>query len=330
MLPPLPKPAFASAFVTGGSGFLGNALIEELVSHGVRVRALARSDGAAAAVERAGAEPVRGDLSDPGPLLEGATGTEVVFHAAAFVAVWGDRGEAFEATVGGTERVLAAAEAAGAHMVHVSTEAVLVSGPPIVQADETWPLPERPLGLYPETKGEAERRVVAAAERGVKACIVRPRFIWGRGNNPLTRQIAETVERGQWAWIGGGTCLTSTCHVRNVVEGMLCAADKGTPGERYFLTDGPPVVMREFLTRVLATQGVTPPDRTLPLGVAKPLARLLEALWTVLPLKGEPPIVRTSVALVGQEVTVIDEKARRELGYRGLVTLEQGLADMAG
>ena len=148
------------AFVTGGSGFLGRRLINTLVGEGWQVRALARSPGSIDAVMRAGAEPVPGDLNNEAEMSTGMLGCDVVFHAAALVGEWGRREDFFKVNVEGTEHVLAAAKAAGVpRLVHVSTEAVLVGigSPALRNADETWPYPKKPLGLYPLTKGLAER-----------------------------------------------------------------------------------------------------------------------------------------------------------------------------
>ena len=153
--------------------------------------------------------------------------------------------------------------------------------------------------------------------------IVRPRFIWGAGDTNLTPKIVEVVKRGRFGWIGGGRYLTSTCHVDNVAEGILLAAERGTPGEIYFLTDGEPVEFRTFLTQMLATQGVDPGDRNVPRWLARTVAALTG--WMK-----HPPVTRTALALIGHEGTVVDAKARRELGYTGQVSRERGLAEMRG
>jgi nucleoside-diphosphate-sugar epimerase len=316
-------------FVTGGSGFVGRALIDTLRARGTAVRALARSDSASGAVRAAGAEPVRGDLDDEAALRRGMEGCDAVFHSAAYVKLWGPRDDFFRVNVQGTTNVLEQARAAGVPVVvHVSTEAVLAGERPIVQADETRPLAEHPAGLYPLTKGIAEQRVRAADSPELRTVIVRPRFIWGKGDTTLLPQLVRMVQSGRFMWIDGGRHLTSTCHVANVCEGALLAAERGRGGQAYFLTDGPPVVFRDFLTDLLRTQGVVPGDRALPSWLARGLARLVETAWESLGLDGEPPVTYTAVRLTGEEVTVSDAKARRELGYVGRVTREEGLREM--
>src|SRR5262245_36578155 len=146
----------ARAFVTGGSGYVGRNLIHALRARGDDVVALARSDAGVGAVEQAGATAVRGDLDAPAVMSAGMRGCSVAYHCAAKVDDFGREEEFLHVNVQGTENVLRAAREAGVpRVVHVSTEAVLVGGPPIVRADETRPLPAHPIGLYPRTKGMA-------------------------------------------------------------------------------------------------------------------------------------------------------------------------------
>lgn len=312
------------AFVTGGSGFVGGRVIRELRKRGVAVAALARSPKAIGVVESLGATAVRGDLDDRAAMQAGMMGADVVIHAAAHLGEHGPLAEFMRATVTGTENALAAARGAGVpRLVHISTEAVLADGKPIVRADETRPRTTRPAGPYPLTKALAEERVVAANTGGLATVVVRPRFIWGAGDTSLVPKIVEAVKRGRFAWVDGGRYLTSTCHIDNVVEGILLAAARGQPGEIYFLTDGEPVEFRSFMTELLGAYGADPGDRNVPLWLARAIAGLTG--WMK-----QPPISRTAIAVIGQEVTVVDAKARRELGYTGHVSREQGLAEIRG
>jgi nucleoside-diphosphate-sugar epimerase len=318
-------------FVSGGSGFLGGRLIERLIARGDRVRALARSDAAAEAVRRLGAEPVRGDLDQPSALTEAMRGTELVFHAAAATQEWAPLEHFRRINVEGTRNVLSAARAAKVRrLVHVSTESVLLDGKPLVDVDESRPIPSRVIGRYPRTKAEAEGLVRAANGDGLETIVVRPRLVWGKGDTTVLPKLVEAVSAGRFAWIDQGRALTSTCHVRNACEGLVRAAERGRPGEVYFVTDGEPVEVRGFLTAMLATQGVDPGARSVPRGVAYAAATLAEGLWTLVGRASPPPAQRTAILLIGQQVTVRDDKARRELGYSPVITREAGLQELAG
>jgi nucleoside-diphosphate-sugar epimerase len=319
----------SSAFVTGGSGFLGRNLIPYLREHGWTVRALARSDAAQQSVARLGADPIAGDLAADALPTSALAGCDAVFHAAAFADDWGDEAVAWDINVAGTERLLAAARTSGVpRFVHVSTEAVLVGGGPIVDADETRPIPARPLGIYSRTKAEAEKRVLAANAPGFATIVARPRFIWGAGDTTLLPKLIEAAKSGALAWIGGGRYRTSTCHVRNVCEGLVAAAERGSGGEIYFLTDGPPIEFRTMIEALLKTRHIEPPTPEVPHWLAHAAAIATDTTWRWLRLKRRPPITHAAFHLIGEEVTVNDTKARRDLGYVGRVTHEEGLREM--
>src|SRR3954453_23632888 len=237
-----------TAFVTGGSGFIGGELIKRLLAEGWDVRALARSEGSAGIVRDRGAEPVRGDLDDVAAMTEGARDADVVFHAAAHLGEWGTREEFERGNVLGTKHVLRAARDGGARrFVHVGTEAALMHGDPLVMVDEGAPLQPHSPALYSATKAQAEMAVLEANGDGLETVVVRPRLVWGVGDTTILPGVVGAVKSGQFRWIDGGRHLTSTTHVENTVEGLWLGATQGRPGESYFVTDGEPVVFREFI-----------------------------------------------------------------------------------
>jgi nucleoside-diphosphate-sugar epimerase len=140
--------------------------------------------------------------------------------------------------------------------------------------------------------------------------------------------MVAMVRSGRFAWIGGGRNRTSITHVDNVVHGLILGAQKGRPGNAYFVTDGEDVVFREFVTELLETQGVEPPQRTIPAGVAHALAVAGEAAWRALPLRGRPPLTRFAYWVSSQECTIRIDKAREELGYEPVKTRADGLAEL--
>jgi nucleoside-diphosphate-sugar epimerase len=294
------------------------------------VRALARSDAAVARVQSLGAEAVRGELGDRASLVAGAADCELAFHLAAHLGEWGPWEDFERGNVEGTRNALAACEDQESmrRFVHCGTEAALMAGEPLVHVDETAPLRPDSKAPYPATKARAELAVRAASRDSFETVVLRPRFVWGKGDTTLLPEMVKTVEAGKFAWVGGGRNVTDTAHVDNVVEGLILAAERGRAGEAYFLTDDEPVVFREFVTAMLETQGVEPPDRSLPAWTAAPLARVAETAWKLLPLSGEPPMTKFRAWILTQECTIDITKARRELGYAPLVTHKQGLAEM--
>jgi nucleoside-diphosphate-sugar epimerase len=318
-----------AAFVTGGSGFIGGRLIGRLVGDGWRVRALARSDSSAAKVSALGAEPVSGDLADRAGMRAGAEGCEYAFHAAAHLGAWGTRDEFVRDNVEGTRNALEGSSEAGVRrFVHVGTEAALLAGKPLVNVNEDAPLRPDSKALYPATKAMAEQAVRDANTDSFETVVVRPRLVWGPGDTTIVPSLKQAIERKRFSWIGGGGHLTATTHVDNTVEGLVLGATRGRPGGVYFVTDGEPVVFREFITELLRANGVDPPDRNTPASVGRVAAAVLEGAWRTFGLKGSPPVTRIEFWLSAQECTIDISRARSELDYAPVVDREAGLAQL--
>ncbi len=313
-------------FVTGGSGFVGGHVIEAL-SPRHAVRAMARSPRSADAVARYGATAVTTDLD----AVEAShlAGCDAVVHCAAYVEEWGTREQFWRGNVEGTARMLDAARRAGvARFVHIGTEAALFDGHDLVDIDEGHPYPATQRYLYSETKAEAERRVLAANAAGFETVSVRPRLVWGPRDTSVLPTVVRMAREGAWSWLDGGRSRTSTTHVRNLARAVELALTEGRGGEAYFVADEGTRTLREFLSAMAKTQGVTLPDRSLPGAVARPLAAALEGVWRALGVKRAPPMTAFAIAMMSREVTVNTAKARRELGYAPVIDVAQGLAAM--
>jgi nucleoside-diphosphate-sugar epimerase len=251
---------------------------------------------------------------------------DIAFHAAAKAEDFGDPADFERVNVQGTRNVVHACKAGGVRrLVHVGTEAALMAGRPLVNVDERAELrPDSPV-LYSASKARAEQ-IVRGAD--LDTVVVRPRFVWGKGDTNLLPRIVEMVRSGRFTWVGGGHHLTATTHIDNAVEGLWLAATRGSAGGVWFVTDGEPVEFRQFLTALVGTQGVEIPDKSVPAPVANTAAKLSEALWRRLKRPGNPPLTRFAVWVSSQECTIDISRAERELGYRPVTTREEGLRKM--
>lgn len=314
-------------FVTGGSGYIGRNLLRALVSEGHRVKALARSTDAEKIVGDLGAEPVPGDLLDVQALHTGMRDATQLIHAAADTNHGLGNAQQVASNLQGTRNVFSvAAESPIRRAVHLSTEAVLLSGRPLVNADERTPYPRSPAGAYSRTKADAEREALRHSSTDLEVIVVRPRFVWGRDDSTALPQLIDAAQSGKLSWIGGGHYKTSTTHIDNVVHGVALALRHGKGGEIYFITDGEPVEFRQFITRLLATQNVPPPTAEVPRWLVAAIVRGgdLLARWSRGALHG--PMSWQEYATLGVEVTLNIDKARRELGYVPVISVEAGLS----
>ncbi|MET9566609.1 NAD-dependent epimerase/dehydratase family protein [Streptomyces tauricus] len=308
----------SQAFVTGGSGFIGQALIRRLVGEGHTVRALVRSEASADKVAAVGAQPVRGQLTEPASWQDAVAGSEVLFHLAAETDITADRERQEQVTVGGTRAAVEAARTAGvATFVNCGSEAALLAGEPLLDVDETAPLRPDSEAAYCAVKAIAEQVVLDAGAPGFTTVSIRPRFVWGPDSS-LTEGLAAAAKAGQFAWIDGGRHTTDVTYVDNAVEGLIRGWQHGRPGQAYFVTDQHPVILRDFLETIFSLYGV---DGPIPDMDAETAAQVVPvpARW-----------------FVGQACTLRTGKAVTELGYRpivqhaaGFVAVKEALASDA-
>ncbi len=314
-------------FVTGASGFVGGAFTSAAVKAGHSVVAMARSEKSAQTVAARGATPMRCELGRVS--AEHLAGCDVIVHSAAFVEQWGSRADFYAGNVEGTVQLLRVARQAGVkRFIHISTEAVLLAGQHIYDADETYPYPRKTPYLYSETKGLAEQRVREENRDTLTTLVLRPRMVWGPGDNTILPAAVAMVQNGAFMWIDRGQARTSITHIDNLVHAILLSLTHGRGGEIYFVTDGAEMTMHEFLSRYLGTQGLTLPERSVPSWLANAMASGLEAVWKAVGAHKQPPLTRMAVMLMSRNCTLRIDKIRREMGYKPQIHPEQGLAEM--
>lgn len=315
-------------FITGASGFVGGAAARALKAAGHEIVAMSRSERSDEKIRAAGAEPVRCDLESV--TAEHLAGVDAVVHSAAYVEAWGPKEAWYEANVLGTQAVLDAAKAAGVtRFIHIGTEAALVHGQHIRGADETYPLAPNSPYPYCATKAQAETRVRAANAPGFETIVLRPRFIWGPGDTTLLPAIEAMAAAGKWMWIDGGRAVTSTTHVDNLVHAIELALTKGTPGEAYFVLDDGERTMKEMITGLAQSRGLELPEKSVPSWLAGAIGFVSEGTWRLFGLKGEPPLTRHAAMVMARDCVLVDRKARDELGYAPVITVDAGLAALA-
>ncbi|GHE68131.1 MULTISPECIES: NAD-dependent epimerase/dehydratase family protein [Streptomyces] len=324
-------------FVTGGSGFVGSALVRRLLVEGHQVLALARSGSSIQRVRAAGAEPVPGDLAElgrddsPAPeWLARLRETDAVVHVAAHMEFWGPDALFERANQVPTVALHAAAVAAGVRrFVLVSAASVSTGSQRRPVVDESTP-EGRPNIAYSRVKLATERALLRAPAGNTELVVLRPPFIWGPGMAAL-EDMAEAVAAGRFAWIDRGTHTIDFVHVENLVGAVVRALTQGRHQGIYYVTDGTPMSVRDFLTPLLATRGADLSSiRSVPLAVAAPMAAVMDRTARLLRRSSAPPLTNWLVSFAGRDRSYDITAARTELGYEPGTTLEKGLAEMAG
>ncbi len=332
-----------STLVTGGTGFLGRRLVERLLAEGRRVTVLGRTP-APDFVTR-GVTFIRASLDDTQAVIAACAGITTVFHTAARVGVWGRYEDFHRTNVLGTRALLEGCRRHGVRtFVYTSTPSVVYNGRDLAGADESLPLTTACPSPYPLTKAIAEREVLAANSPTLRTVALRPHLIWGVGDPHLVPRVLAQARTGRLRIVGAGRNRVDMVHIDNAVDAhlnaestlMLCHAirDKaegaaaGAAGRAYFITNGEPVGLWDWINGSLTALVEPPVTRRIPLGAATVLGGVCEAAWRVLPLRGEPPMTRFIAAELAKDHWFDITAARRDLGYAPRVTMAAGTAEL--
>ena len=315
-------------FLTGGSGFVGKNLIPILMDKGFDVFALCRSHKSAAIVEALGASVVMDDLCSLSNNTEEALKqSEYVLHSAAYMNFTYDPKPYYAINVEATRKLVELAQECGIQKFIYISAAPVVPGSPIVNLTEDMAQNGLPSELYPKTKALGENIVLEANHDTFQTISLRPPAIWGPNNHHYD-ELFENVKDGKWRWIGGGNHVLSTIHVKNLANAILAALNSPLGGEAYFVTDGERRPMKSFFKALLNAEGLEPGDKELPRSVAILAAHLIGGIWKLFGLKSRPPVAPLMIRLMGTEFSVSDQKARKELGYKNAITIDEGLAQI--
>lgn len=317
--------------VTGGGGFLGQALCRGLRERGHEVVSFNR--GHYAALDALGVAQVQGDLAQRDAVIAAAAGCEAIFHNAAKAGAWGSYESYHLANVVGTHNVIEACRAHGiAKLVYTSTPSVTHRKTHPVEGGtaDTVPYGDDLKAPYAATKQVAEKAVLAANDATLATVALRPRLIWGVGDNQLLPRLVERAKAGRLRFVGDGNNRIDTTYVENAAQAHFDAFGYLAPGascagRAYFISNGEPRTVREIVNGLLAAAGAPQVTKTLPFGVAYAAGVLCEGLWHALPLKGEPPMTRFLAEQLSTTHWYDMAPATRDFGYVPKVSIHEGL-----
>lgn len=321
--------------VTGGGGFLGQAICRLLIARGYEVASFNR--GHYAELEPLGVAQLRGDLADGAAVEAAVAGCQAVFHVGAKAGAWGSYQSYYDANVRGTDHVIAACRKHGvSKLVHTSSPSVTHrAGHPVEGGNESdTPYGEGFKAPYPETKKLAEEAALAASDGRLAVVALRPRLIWGPGDNQLLPRLVERARAGRLRFIDGGRNRIDTTYIDNAAQAHVDAFDHLWPGsacagKAYFISNGEPRELREIVNALLCAAGAPQVDKSIPFRVAYAAGAVMEGLWKTLPLKGEPPMTRFLAEQLATPHWYDISAAARDFGYRPRVGIDEGLQRLA-
>jgi 2-alkyl-3-oxoalkanoate reductase len=323
-----------NALVTGGGGFLGRSLVDQLLLAGETVTVVGRSEYPDLLAR--GVRCVRADVADGDAMLEAARGQDVVFHAAGKAGYWGRPEDFARVNVRGSESVIQACrERSVPRLVYTSSPSVVFDGRAHEDAANTLAYPDRYESAYPETKARAERLVLAANGAGLATIALRPHLIYGPRDPHLLPRVLERARRRRLTVVGDGRNAVSLTYVENAAAAHLQAAARLRPGaacagRAYFVNDPEPVRLWDWLARLLARLGLPPVSRRVPLVLARAAGAALESLWNTLRLPGEPPMTRFVASQLALSHWYSLVPARDDFGYAPPVAAEDAFERTVG
>ena len=312
--------------ITGGTGFLGRHLAAALLARGETIFVLGRNFAPVQDLLAQGARAIRADLHDTRAIRAACQGMDLVYHVGALSAPWGKRANFFATNVAGTEAVIAGCQEYGVRrLVYVSSPAVVFDGQAQIEANEQVEYPRRFTSVYALTKKLGEDRVQAAGAAGLETVTLRPKAIFGPGDQALLPRLIAAARRGRLPQIGDGRNLVDLTYVENVVHALILAGESpAAVGKIYTITNGEHALLWGVIRDVLRSLDLPIRLRVLPLPLALSAAGLMEAGAT---LSGrEPLLTRYSVLILARTQTYDIRAAQQDLGYTPQIALAEGIS----
>lgn len=344
------------AFVTGAGGFLGKTICLRLLAAGIKVTGFAR--GHYPELEALGVVMLQGDLVNKDLLQQAMQGCDIVFHVASKAGVWGDRDSYFCPNVKGAANVIAACKALKIDkLVYTSTPSVTFAGQDESGIDESTPYATRFLNHYAHSKAIAEKMMLDANQVGdmplenpdvtqvssqvttqatapyaLKTVALRPHLIWGPGDPHLVPRVLSRGRLGKLKLVGREDKLVDTIYIDNAAYAHvlaaleLCQAKPKCQGKAYFLSNDEPITMAKMLNLILACDALPPVTKRVPQSVAYVVGAVLESVHYLLKKQEEPMMTRFVARQLSCSHYFDISAAKRDLGYRALVSINQGMA----
>ncbi len=317
------------AFITGGGGFVGSAIVRQLVDSGAEVAVFGRNQYPHLA--DTGVRQIQGDILESDVLIRSMKGYDTVFHVAAKAGIWGPKDEFEQINVTGTRNVLGACFANEVRsLVYTSTPSVVFNRSDINGGDESLPYAQRFLCYYASSKAVAEQMVLASNSEIIKTCAIRPHLVWGPGDPHLIPRLIERGKTGKLKQVGNGQNMVDISYVDNVAEAHILAAKNlnsiaTAAGNAYFISQGEPVNLWNWINNLFLDLDIEPVKKKMNEGTAYAVGTLLEGIHMWFSLDREPPMTRFLAEQLAKSHWFSIDSARKDLGYEPRISTQEGL-----
>ncbi len=315
------------ALVTGGGGFLGKAIVKKLLQQQVTVTSFSRQFYPE--LEKMGVKQIQGDLSSRRDVADALKGMDVVFHSAAKFGIMGPLKDYIPTNVTGTQNVIDGCLAHSVkQLIYTSSPSVIFNDSDMENVDESVPYPDKYSMSYPETKAMAEKLVVKAAKKSLKAMIIRPHLIWGPEDNHMLPTLLSRAKRLKK--VGKKDYLVDTIYVDNAADAHILASEKllenpSLSGNIYFVSQDEPVAIWKIINAFFDAAGLPPMKGQVSEQTVYIAGTICEFVYKLFNIKSDPPITRMGAKELSTHHWFNISKAKKELGYRPEVSTEEGL-----
>ncbi|MEC9093522.1 MAG: NAD-dependent epimerase/dehydratase family protein [Planctomycetota bacterium] len=315
--------------VTGGGGFLGQYIVEQLLQRGDTVRSISRNRYGA--LDKLGVQQIEGDLRDQERLDQACEDIDVVFHVAAIAGIWGPWEDFYGINTQGTLNLIESCRKKRvSKLVYSSSPSVIFDGTDQQGIDESVRYPEKWLCHYQQTKAYAEQAVLESNSEALLTCSLRPHLIWGPRDQHLIPRLIDRARSGKLRIVGDGANLVDNVYVENAAAAHLQAAAALSPrspvcGQAYFISQGEPVNCWEWINEILERTGTPIVTRKISYQVAWSLGLALEGVYKLLGWQSEPRMTRFLAAQLARHHYYKVDKAKKDFGYEPVISHKEGM-----
>ena len=316
-------------FLTGASGFVGSHLTQSLITAGHEIVGHYRLPHSINSKPQHNLEVWSGDLNDKQSLSKRLQSVDVLVHCAAEMKLWNCEKVLHETNVLMTKNILESARQAGVKQFIYMSDASIAKSPlsQNLHISESRALPSLKDFPYSHSKSQGERLVLQVGDETFRTLSLRPASLWGKGDL-VDRSLGKAADLNNFGWFDQGNYPFSTCYIQNLCEAVKKSLLSESTRESFFISDGPAVPFRQWMTRRLKVGHYKVPTLSIPRSLAWPLARFTENGWKYLPLRGEPPLIREMVHLTAHPFSVSIQKAKDQLAYEPVYEMEQGMLEI--